>query len=278
VILLTQVAARSQPLHLEFEVATVKPFDLRNSPAKVAVSGGPGTSDPGRISYHNDMRRLLMQAFGVRPDQVSGPEWIKTEGFDVAAKVPPGTTAAQANVMLQNLLAERFGITLHHEMRNAPAYAMTVAKSGLKLKDTEYPNASLDAPDSLSFTRDKNEFPILPKDLNAQIRVSWTKNGSIRSTFRSYPVARFAQDVEGALPNFEASELGPSGVPPRVVDKTGLTGKYDFTFEYSDGSVESFGPSLPSALEKQLGLRLDKIELPQDVIVIDRINKVPLEN
>jgi len=219
-----------------------------------------------------------MQAYGVRSDQVAGPEWIKTEGFDVAAKVPPGTTADQVNVMLQNLLAERFAVTLHHEMRNAPAYAMTVAKTGLKLKETEYPNASLDAPDSLSFTRDKNEFPILPKELAVQIRVSWTKNGSIRSTFRSYPVARFAQDVEGALPYSLASELGPPGLPPRVLDQTGLTGKYDFTFEYSDGSADSFGPSIFSALEKQLGLRLDKIELPQDVIVIDRINKVPAEN
>jgi uncharacterized protein (TIGR03435 family) len=279
VFLLAQAPARGQSSKLEFEVATVKPFDLRApSVRKPPVSGGPETSDPERIAYHTDLRKLFMQAYGVRSNQVAGPEWIKADGFDIVAKVPAHSTVEQVNVMLQNLLRDRFGVTVHHEMRNAPAYAMVVAKGGLKLKDTAYPNASADAPDSLSFTRDKNDFPILPPELAAQIRVNWSKNGAIRSTFRAYPVARLVQEVEGSLPDFTASEMGPDGVPPRVLDRTGLTGKYDFTLEYSDGSADAFGPSIFSALEKQLGLRLDKIGVPQDVIVIDRINRTPLEN
>jgi len=205
----------AQPARLEFEVATVKPLDPHAAgPPKAPMSGGPGTADPVRISYHNDLRRLFMQAYGVRSDQVAGPDWIKTEGFDITANVPPGTTVEQANVMLQNLLADRFGVVLHHEMRDAPAYAMTVMKTGLKLTETAYPNASPDTPDSLSFSRDKNDFPILPKDLSAQIRVSWAKPGSIRSTFRAFSTARLVQELEGALPYFTASEEGPGGVPP----------------------------------------------------------------
>lgn len=278
-LLWTHGWARGQSAPLAFDLATVKPWDPQAvRVARAPVSGGPGTSDPGQISYHNDLRRLFMQAYGVRSDQIAGPEWMKTERFDITAKVPRGASTDQVNVMLQNLLVERFGVALHHEMRDAPAYAMTVAKGGLKLAETAYPNAPADEPASLSFARDKNDFPIIPKELAVQIRVSWAKAGSIRSAFRAFTLARLAKEVEGALPDFLASEEGVAGVPPRVLDQTGVTGQYDFTLEYGNDSPDSTGPSIFSALEKQLGLHLDKIKIPQDVIVIERINKTPQDN
>lgn len=269
------------PKKLEFEVAILKTFDPQNpNPASgphPPMSGGPGTSDPERISFRLDLRKLLMQAYSVRADQIAGPDWIRGATFDIVAKVPAGATKDQANVMLQNLLLDRFGMKIHHEMRDAPAYAMTVAKGGSKLKETAYPNASPDAPASLAFALDKNDFPILPKEAAFQMRANWIKNDSMRSTFRAFTMDRLAQEVQGALPDFMATELG--GLPPRVVNRTGLTGAYDFTLEYADHSdADANGPSIFSAVEKQLGLKLDKINLPQDVIVIDHAEKTPQEN
>lgn len=274
-------AAFAQPAaKLEFEVATIKPLDPDKPSGVASIKGGPGTDDPGLIRYHNSLFWLFIQAYGVRPYQIVGPEWLRSQWFDIGAKVPGGTTATDVNMMLQNLLLTRFAVTLHHEMRNFPAYNMTVAKGGAKMKLTEYPNASAKAPPNVPFALDKNDFPVLPKDLAAEVRVNWFKNGSFRSTFRAFSMARLAEEVQAALPDFMSSEYMKStvSVPPRVFDRTGLTAKYDFTLEYEGRGDDASGPSIFSALEKQLGLKMDKIEWPEDVIVIDRISKTPEQN
>jgi len=73
------------------------------------MSGGPGTSDPQRITYTNaTLQLILMDAYGVRPARTSGPGWLAPERYNIVAKVPPGATWERVSVMLQNLLAERF--------------------------------------------------------------------------------------------------------------------------------------------------------------------------
>jgi uncharacterized protein (TIGR03435 family) len=131
----------------------------------------------------------------------------------------------------------------------------------------------------MEFTLDKNDFPILPKEAAVQARVDWVKNGSFRSTFRAYPFPSLVQDLVAIL----TTMIGVSDDPTRtfaarVIDKTGLTGRYDFTLEYAGLNDDSAGPGIFSAVEKQLGLKLDKSKAPLDIIVIDRINKVPTEN
>lgn len=281
VLLLAAGTGFAQPgAKLEFEVAAVKPLDPDKPGGAAFTKGGPGTADPGLIRYHNSLFWLFIQAYGVRPYQIAGPDWMRNLWFDISAKAPPGATVEQVNVMLQNLLLSRFGVAAHHEMRNFPAYNLSVAKSGSKLLPTAYPNAAAKAPSSVDFSLDKNDFPVLPKDLNAQARVTWIKNGSFRSTFRAFSTARLAEEVQAALPDFMSSEYMKSAVsvPPRVFDRTGLTGQYDFTLEYEGRGDDASGPSIFTALEKQLGLKLDKIEWPEDVMVIDRINKTPEEN
>lgn len=266
---------------LEFEVASIKPEDPNHPGGAPSKKGGPGTGDPGLIRYHNNLLGLFLEAYGVRPYQIAGPEWMRSETFDVAARPAPGTTEEQANVMLQNLLLERFGVKMHHEMREFPAYNMTIAKGGSKLKATEYPNASPKTPSHIEFTLDKNDFPVLPKDLAVQARVDWTKSGSFRSTFRAFTMARLAEEVQAALPDFMSSEYmrTATSVPPRVFDKTGLAGAmYDFTLEYEGRGDDASGPSIFTALEKQLGLTLEKIRWPEDVMVLDHIEKVPADN
>jgi uncharacterized protein (TIGR03435 family) len=100
----------------EFDVASVKPGAPQGDGRRMTMmQGGPGSHDPGRITYTNiSLKLILTAAYDVQHFQISGPSWLGTEMYDIAAKVPPGTTKEQAKVMLQNLLAERFHLA-HHE-------------------------------------------------------------------------------------------------------------------------------------------------------------------
>ena len=132
-----------------FEVASVKRAPPYVDGADYQMHGGPGTNDPGRITYPRTwLPRLLTKAYGVLQDQISGPDWLETEAYSIVAKIPPSTTADQFNLMLQNLLAERFHLTLHHETREFQVYSLLVAKGGPKMKpsppDADAPPASPD--------------------------------------------------------------------------------------------------------------------------------------
>src|SRR5580658_2070973 len=99
-------------------------------------SGGPGTQDPGRIHYpYMTLRNLLMTAYDLKPFQIAGPALLDSERFDVTATMPPDTTKAQFHAMLQNLLTERFKMTIHRETKELPMYSLTAAKSGTKLTE-----------------------------------------------------------------------------------------------------------------------------------------------
>jgi uncharacterized protein (TIGR03435 family) len=225
------------------------------------------------------MRRLLLLAYDVTGERLSGPDWLNNTTFDIMAKVPEGSTKVQVRGMLQHLLTERFKMILHHEMQEKPAYDLTVAKNGLKLKETLYPDAQKISNGSIDFTLDKNGFPILPQGLAVQARVDWMKNGSFRSTFRAFPIADLAQHLAGVLTGMITLEDDPTRTfVTRVIDKTGLTGRYDFTLEYVGLGDGATGTGIFAAVEKQLGLKLDKSKAPLDVIVIDHIDKVPAGN
>src|SRR5580658_7705186 len=113
---------------LSFEVASVKPSPPSPDGAiRVMVRGGPGTSDPGQITYRGrSLKDLISSAYGVKSFQVSGPGWLDTERYDIAAKIPEGTTKEQFNVMMQNLLAERFKLALRREKKEFPLYELTI--------------------------------------------------------------------------------------------------------------------------------------------------------
>src|SRR5690349_10858688 len=124
----------------EFEVASVKRVEADsrprpNFPSNVAMmigfDGGPGSKDPGRINYHEvTLKMLLARAYHFKPEQVSGPDWIDSERYTIAAKLAPDSTAEQLRAMLQKLLVERFQIALHREMKEMSVYRLKVAKNG----------------------------------------------------------------------------------------------------------------------------------------------------
>ena len=121
-----------------FEVASVKPAEPQTGMGiRVMMRGGPGSADPGQITYSNvSLKNVLTIAYAVKGYQISGPKWLDSERFDIVAKIAKGATKEQFQLMLQNLLAERFKLTLHHETKELPMYALVVGKGGPKLKES----------------------------------------------------------------------------------------------------------------------------------------------
>src|ERR1700722_10609921 len=127
---------------LTFDVASVKPAtpptpDGRGMIMMAGPSGGPGTKDPGRIHYpFMSLKNILMSAYDVKNFQIVGPAWLDTERFDITATMPPDTTKEQFRAMLQNLLADRFKMTVHRETKELPMYSLVVAKVGPKMLES----------------------------------------------------------------------------------------------------------------------------------------------
>lgn len=217
---------------LEFEVASIKPAAQPGGPGRptfIGFRGGPGTDDPGQITYTGlPLRFLITNAYDVKPYQVIGPAWLDTERFDVTAKVPSGTTKEQARVMIQNLLADRFGLKLHHDTKDSQVYELVVDKGGPKLKLSDVqddpppakPDPAAPPPPPGPPKLGKDGFPQLDRPgLFTMMNIS-----------PSGPRARLMAKAQTMAQL--ATPLGNQVNRP-VVDKTGLTGKYDFTLEFS---------------------------------------------
>ena len=250
-----------------FEVASIKPTNSISG--RFTIKGGPGTSDPGRISYTNIMlRRILLSAYEVKNYQLSGPDWLETLRFDITAKIPEGTTKDQFQLMLRDLLETRFKMTIHRETKELPVYALVAAKNGPKIKATAPDDASGTASE-LAISQPgegKDGFPAL--SLRAPALVIETKNGRARVTAKEIPMTKFADLLSGQF-----------GRP--VVDMTALNGDCSFVVYFTpegSNSSDASEPSIFGALQERLGLRLEARKGPVELIVIDHAEKVPTEN
>jgi len=183
-----------------FEVASVKPAaPIAGNGIRVMLRGGPGTPDPGQITYTNvTVKNVLTNAYGVKSFQISGPGWLDSERYDIVAKLPRGATKAEFMVMLQNLLAERFKLTLHREKKDLPMYALVVGKNGPKMKesvdDPAAPKAGgpADGPAATMgrVAVGKDGFPVLPGRGAASIMLM---NGNARMSASGQSMARLAE-------------------------------------------------------------------------------------
>jgi uncharacterized protein (TIGR03435 family) len=277
----------SQSGKLEFEVASIKPAaPPTNGRGFVGRQGGPGTADPGRVTYTNlALRTLITTAYDVKTYQVTGPGWLDTERFDIAAKIFVGATKEQVNQMLQNLLADRFNLSFHRVTKEFRLYELVVGKNGPRMKaSVEDPNAAANSPAAgggrgSSIPMGKDGFPSLPAGRRGMIQMQMDGRRRIAGSVQSM------KDLAELLGN----QLGAP-----VVDKTGLGGTYDFTLDFALGpgrgidaliapgagpadNLSDF-PNFFSALQEQLGLKLEQKNGPLDVIVIDRAERVPSEN
>jgi uncharacterized protein (TIGR03435 family) len=263
-------SAQSQPpARAEFEVASVKP----SGPKSIGGSdGGPGSNDPERFSFTRArLADLLYRAYGLKYDeQISAPSWIGTEEYeyDVAAKIPPKTTREQFREMLRNLLAERFRLKVHHETKQFPVFDLVIEKNGPKLKESvEEPSGGTpNSPAPSRPVRDRDGFPILPRG-RPGFMASYGPGPHSKWTAHEQPTSALAAFLSR-----------PMAAGRNVIDKTGLTGKYDFTLEYDFRPEDDFGLSIFDAVKRQLGLRLVDSKASFDVVVVDYAEKVPTEN
>jgi uncharacterized protein (TIGR03435 family) len=225
------VLAFSQP-RLEFEVAAIK----RSDPSHV---GAQTFFQPGGkfAALTAPLKSLVCFAYQLRDHQVAGgPGWVESEPFDVTAKAETNASYDDLRVMVQTLLADRFQLKFHREMREQPVYALVLAKNGPKLKEANGPGRGI--------------------GIGAQGRLNG--NGADMATFSS------------AL----SGKLGRS-----VVDRTGLKGFYDFliTWTPDEAQADTPGASLFTAIQEQLGLKLESTKGQVGVLVIDRAGR-PSEN
>lgn len=264
--------------NLTFEVASVRPTGGQSGP--IGTQGGPGSRDPEYFTGRGMPLRLYLCIAYAAADceqQISGPGWIDSEKYDISVKIPSGTTKEQYRQMLRNLLTERFKLVLHRETRVLPVYELVVAKDGPKLKESlETPAPGADPPPPGPPGRpekDKNGFPVIAPGRAGFIH-SYGPGWLSHWTARQQPVSALARSLSQSL-----------AAGRQVIDKTGLTGKYDFTLEYDmhlpgvqPSADDAPRPIIFDALQQQLGLKLVDAKAPFDFVIIDRGDKTPTEN
>jgi uncharacterized protein (TIGR03435 family) len=228
-----------------FEVATVKPSDP-NRPGKAFTVRGRTF-----LTINTTLADMLTFAYGLHPGQIIGaPEWVEDELYDITAQ-PDGEgqpNDRQWKSMMQRLLADRFMLAFHRDTRELPAYVLTVTSGGLKMAKSG---------------GDPNGLPGL-----------------------------FFKGL-GVLPAINATMADFAGVMQAVVldrpvvDRTGLTGRWDFTLQWTPDESQFGGrgaaagqlqganapPGLFTAIQEQLGLKLESTRTPVEVFVIDRVEK-----
>jgi uncharacterized protein (TIGR03435 family) len=241
VALVAAPPAQPQDTRPAYVVASIKPND--------SGSGNSRTNgSKGQIVFTNHtLKDLIERAYSARPFQVTGPGWTSDVRFDIVAKYPADTKKDDRPLMLRALLEDRFKLAVHHETKEMPGYTLVVAKGGFKLKPVE--------PDGLSGTTGGT-----------------TGNGSVRTlNAKKSSMADLATDIA-------------RGLGQMVVDKTGVQGVYDFELRYTTDDLSSAAgdlegiPSLFTALRDVLGLRLQPEKVPVDIIVVDHVERVPIEN
>jgi uncharacterized protein (TIGR03435 family) len=214
-----------------FEVASIKPHPL--PPGVFAVGRNvPILKIAGnRVTTAGNLKRLVMAAYNMKDFQVDGvPDAVGSEMYDVVAKTEGEATPTeeQVRLMLQTLLADRFQLHLHRETRQMAVYDLVVGKNGPKLKDTAGPKPAGD-----------------PEKIGTAMRWSFTD-----------------RTIAGLIDLIKVTVDRP------ILDKTGLTGRYDFSIELDMEHPQEIQQSL-----EDLGLKLNSAKEPAEVLVIDHAAK-----
>jgi uncharacterized protein (TIGR03435 family) len=236
-----------------FDVSTVKASQTSSHSSSMR-------SMADSLTATGALRLMIMNAYGLRDFQITGgPDWVNTATWEVAAKIDPPDKAppkadpaydafnARRSQRLQSLLADRFGLKCHMVTKELPVYELVLAKGGSKLKETTAEEGKRGS-----------------TNIHGQDHKS-------TGTFTGITTKALAATLSG--------ETGRT-----VVDKTGLTASYDFTLTWAsddqptaaDADTAS-GPTIFTALQEQLGLKLESSKGPVEVLVIDSVEK-PGEN
>jgi uncharacterized protein (TIGR03435 family) len=248
------ISADGKPM--EFDVVSVKPNHSGEVPMNI---GSPPMSDELTIT-NMPVENIVQWAFGIfQPDTISGlPPWTTQERYDVAAKVSDADVAAFRKVgdpvqrapMLQKILVDRFGLKFHYETKELPVYALTIAKNGNRMTE-----------------------------IQPAIGPNGMKDGGGREVRRGQ-IRSLGQPMKPLVNQLTIELKRP------VIDRTGLTGYYNFTLKWTPDETnppagaapeDPSAPSIFTALQEQLGLKLEHTKAPVQVLVIDHLER-PSEN
>jgi uncharacterized protein (TIGR03435 family) len=239
-----------RPAFTEFEVATIKPSDPDSTGRWIRMQ-----SANRFYAKNHTLKTLVQAAYNLTPRAVSGgPSWVDSDRYEILAETPGNVrpTLEEQMSMLRKFLADRFKLEFHREEKEFSIYAMTVARTGSKLKESTLdPDATPEGPPLLAF--------VLAPD-------------TVRLPARGVTMAEVASVFQRAA------------LDRPVVDRTGLSGRYDFDLEFTPdesqfggiglkGTPESTKPDLFTAMQQQLGLRLEATKGPINTVVIDRVER-----
>jgi len=244
-----------------FDVVSI--HENKTGSNSVSIRNGDGSFIATNISLTN----LLMNAYHIRPELISGlPGWANSTRFDVNAKISDPDIAAlkkrtseqrraESQAQTLALLTDRFHLEAHIETKTLPTYDLVIAKGGLKIKENAAPPAT---------TLDPSASPSTPKP--GSFRISNSEMTAV-----GVPISNLAGNLAFR-------------VERNVIDKTGLTGRYDFTLKWRPEELEGKAdvttdnaPDIFTALQEQLGLKLEPSKGPVDTLVVDHV-EMPTEN
>jgi bla regulator protein blaR1 len=254
-------SAKTAPGTLAFDAASVK--ESAPGGRRFGIAAEPG----GRLSAHNaTLKAIIVAAYDMKPQQIitePDSDRLLSQRFDIEAKAQDNPTQDEMNRMLQSLLADRFKLRAHRETRPLPVFALAASKPG-KI-----------GPQLAAHVDDSNcPDPATPE------------GGAGSSSIACGDMMMGPGHIEAkkiSMADFAASLSGPAG--RLVLDRTGFTGTFDLTLKYTPdqpprtapgpGAVapDPLGPSLFTALEEQLGLKLDSQVAPVDVLVVDHVEE-----
>ena len=289
-----------------FEVATIKlsppmnPSMIAAGKLHVGMQVDAARVDIGFFSLAD----LIRTAYRVKSYQVSGPDWISGQRFDILAKMPEGSTKEQVPEMLQALLAERFKLTIHRETKEHSVYALVVGKGGPKLKEA--------APEPEIAAGEKDKPGMVLGQGDNQVRVSGNP-GSGNMVVSNPQTGTTRMSMVNGMMHMEASRMSMTSfaemlsrfVDRPVVDMTELKGNYQVALDLSMDDIRNVARTAGVAIQamgpaaepgkapadtasdpggsiftsvQQLGLKLDARKAPMDTIMVDRLEKSPTEN
>ncbi len=278
---LTAAVLFAQNPRPEFEVATIRPTgDVTQGQVAAGVR-----IDGAQVHWAAlTLRDYIGAAYRVRVYQVTGPDWVSTERFNIAATLPAGSKQDQIPEMMQALLEERFGLKLRREKKDFPVYALEVAKDGLKIKETASDPADTDAEAGVTVTGAGS---------SQGVSVNLGRGASYTFGNNRFDAKKLTMDqLAGNLERF---------VDRPIVNFTALPGAYDFALDVTQEDYQNMlihaavaagvvlppqalrlmdvGPpvSMFEALQK-LGLRLDARKAPLDFFVVEEARKTPTED
>jgi uncharacterized protein (TIGR03435 family) len=224
-----------------------------------------------------NMVDLIRAAYNMDAEKVlGGPSWLEMDRFDVIAKAPPKSTPETLSAMLQGLLVERFQLVVHNDTQPVPAYKLTVGKHPtLKKADVSEEGPKDGAPVGMGSTPGCKFTMPPPPGPPAGGGAPGPMVPTFTYTCHNITMEAFARDMRRMIAIQQY--LGDT----QVVDETELKGSWDFTFKYSlRGPVATAGDTITifDAMEKQLGLKLERVKVPTAVLVVDSVNRKPTDN